>query len=408
MSAAATVTEREDVRAFLVDVGRALHEYGAPSYRLEEWLQLLVRKFGQEGNFFCTPTALFVAFGQQGRQRTSLVRVEPGEVNLKKLVELDLVLNEVWDDKILPTEGSARVAAIRARPDQVPRGISTLCHGLACACAARFFEGGPREILVAGAIGMVIGVLARLMNARTAMARVFEPVAAMLGTFLVFLARSLIGDLSTNIATLASLVVLLPGFSLTLAIKELALRHLASGTARFMGALTSLLAIGFGTAVGTKLGGLLAAPPDEMPGVAPAGTLWVALAVAPVAYTVLFRARFRDLGTIVIACTLAFFGARFGTRFTGGPELGAAFGAFVVAVYCNLYAWVTRLPAVVPMVPGIMLLVPGSLGFRSVGFLLHKDVLTGVDTAFTMEFVAISLVAGLLSANVVVPAKKIL
>ena len=408
MSQPSSLSEREDVRTFLVDVGRALHEYGTPSYRLEEWLTLLVTKFGQEGNFFCTPTALFVAFGPQGRQRTSLVRVEPGEVNLKKLVQLDLVLNEVWDDKISPVEGSAKVAEIRARQSSIPRGISTLCHGLACACAARFFGGGPREILVAGAIGMFIGVLARLMNARASMSRVFEPVAATLGTILVYVARTLVGHIDTSIATLSSLIVLLPGFSLTLAIKELALRHLASGTARFMGALTSLLAIGFGTVLGTQIGERMPQGRAELIGVAPEWTLWLALALAPGAYTVLFRARARDLATIAASCAIAFLGSRFGAQFTGRPEFGAASGAFAVGVYCNLYAWVTRRPAVVPMVPGIMLLVPGSLGFQSVGFLFHDDVKGGIQAAFTMAFVAISLVAGLLCANVVVPAKKIL
>lgn len=408
MTSRPDATGHEDVRSFLVAVGRALHEYGAPSYRLEEWLSLLANKFGLEGNFFCTPTALFVAFGPQGRQHTSLIRVEPGEVNLKKLVQLDLVLNAVWDEAVTPAEGTARVTAIRSGASTIPRGVSTLCHGLACACAARFLGGGPREILVAGFIGMVIGVLARLMSARTSMARVFEPFAAGLGTVLVFSARALIGHIDTSIATLASLIVLLPGFSLTLAIKELALRHLASGTARFMGAVTSLLAIGFGTVVGTQVGERLPEAPRELMGVTPGWTLWAALALAPCAYTVLFRARAKDLATIAVACTIAYFGARFGSELTGRAEFGAAFGAFVVGSYCNLYAWATRLPAVVPMVPGIMLLVPGSLGFKSVGYLFHENVQGGIQAAFTMAFVAISLVAGLLSANVVVPAKKIL
>lgn len=401
-------SEREDVRAFVIDVGRALHEYGAPSYRLEEWLELLVRKFGQEGNFFCTPTALFVAFGPQGRQRTSLVRVEPSEVNLKKLVELDLVLNAVYDGRITPLEGSASIARIRGSRSSVPRGVSMLCHGLACACAARFFGGGPREILVSGAIGMFIGVLARLMSARTSMARVFEPVAAMLGTLLVYVARTLVGHIDTSIAILASLIVLLPGFALTIAIKELALRHLASGTARFMGALTSLLAVGFGTVIGTQIGERLPEARVEIMKAAPEWTLWLALALAPLAYTVLFRARARDLATIAASCTIAFLGSRFGAQWTGRPEFGAAAGAFVVGVYSNLYAWIWARPAVVPMVPGIMLLVPGSLGFKSVAFLFHYDVKDGIQAAFTMAFIAISLVAGLLSANVVVPAKKIL
>jgi uncharacterized membrane protein YjjB (DUF3815 family) len=60
------------------------------------------------------------------------------------------------------------------------------------------------------------------------------------------------------------------------------------------------------------------------------------------------------------------------------------------------------------MVPGILFLVPGSVGFRSFASLLESDVVSGVETAFRMALVAIALVAGLLVANVVVPPRKAL
>jgi uncharacterized membrane protein YjjB (DUF3815 family) len=60
------------------------------------------------------------------------------------------------------------------------------------------------------------------------------------------------------------------------------------------------------------------------------------------------------------------------------------------------------------VVPGLMLLVPGSVGFRSLASLLERDVVAGVDTAFSMLMVAVALVAGLLSANALVPPRKVL
>jgi hypothetical protein len=38
--------------------------------------------------------------------------------------------------------------------------------------------------------------------------------------------------------------------------------------------------------------------------------------------------------------------------------------------------------------------------------LLERDVVTGIDTAFTMLLAAVSLVAGLLIANAVVPPRR--
>ena len=62
--------------------------------------------------------------------------------------------------------------------------------------------------------------------------------------------------------------------------------------------------------------------------------------------------------------------------------------------------------AMVPLVPGLLLLVPGSMGLRSMTSMLERDVVSGIDTAFAMILVSVSLVAGLLMANASVPPRR--
>jgi uncharacterized membrane protein YjjB (DUF3815 family) len=57
-------------------------------------------------------------------------------------------------------------------------------------------------------------------------------------------------------------------------------------------------------------------------------------------------------------------------------------------------------------VPAVLLLVPGSMGFRGVSALLGRDTLSGVGTLFEMFVVAIAIVAGLLVANAVVSPRR--
>jgi uncharacterized membrane protein YjjB (DUF3815 family) len=64
--------------------------------------------------------------------------------------------------------------------------------------------------------------------------------------------------------------------------------------------------------------------------------------------------------------------------------------------------WKKR-PAPVVLVPGILLLVPGSIGYLSMSSLMQRNTIAGVDTAFTMILTAMSLVAGLLIAGVLAP-----
>jgi uncharacterized membrane protein YjjB (DUF3815 family) len=123
--------------------------------------------------------------------------------------------------------------------------------------------------------------------------------------------------------------------------------------------------------------------------------------------SVLFRARPRDWGWIGLTGTLAYVGSRLGSEVLG-TQLGAFVGALTVGLVTNLLARVRNRPAVITLVPAIMVLVPGSIGFRSMESLLARDVLAGVDTAFSMLMVAVALVAGLLFANALVQPRKAL
>ena len=60
------------------------------------------------------------------------------------------------------------------------------------------------------------------------------------------------------------------------------------------------------------------------------------------------------------------------------------------------------------MLPGILMLVPGSLGYRALDAFVRHDTLRGVETAFSLLLVAISLVGGLLTANAVLPPRRVL
>ena len=108
-----------------------------------------------------------------------------------------------------------------------------------------------------------------------------------------------------------------------------------------------------------------------------------------------------------IACAgvLGFLGAKFGGEV--GPELGAFLGAFVVGVCSNLYARALGRPASVPRIPGILMLVPGSIGFQSLTLFLADDVTAGMEAAFSAALVAVSLVGGLLGASVFYPPRKL-
>jgi uncharacterized membrane protein YjjB (DUF3815 family) len=58
------------------------------------------------------------------------------------------------------------------------------------------------------------------------------------------------------------------------------------------------------------------------------------------------------------------------------------------------------------MVPAILMLVPGSVGFRSLNSLLEQNVIAGVQTAFAMVLAATALSAGLLVAASIADGRR--
>ncbi len=395
----------EEARDFVLKLGRGLHAYGYSAHRLEDALAEVCRRLALPGQFFSMPTALFASFGEGQAHQTFQVRVDPGQVDLGRLARLDEVRSQVARGVLSPAEGSARIDAIMAAPAPYGPATTTIACALASAAACCFFGGGVPEVLATTIIGLLIGLPPLVRWRAHAGTGVYETTAAALAGFLSMAAARLFPPLSPYLTTLGGLIILVPGFTLTLAFIELATRNLVAGTARLAGAALTFLAIGFGAAVGARTAERLFGPvPAVTPTPMPGWTLWIALVVAPVAFAILFRADERDVPWVVAGAVAAFFGLHAGSYLLG-PQFAAFLGATVVAAFGNAYNRIASRPTAVTVVPGLLLLVPGSLGFQSLSALLGQQTIPGVEAAFRMIVVAVSLAMGLLTANAVLPAR---
>ena len=390
--------------AFVLELGRALHAYGVAAPRLEEVLGTASRRLGLEGQFFTTPTSVFAGIGPVPNQHTFLLRVEPGGTDLGRLAQTDAVIRQVLDGAITPEAGVQQLAQIRRDPPTYRPAVTVLGFSLASGAAARFLGGGLPEIGVAVVLGALTGALSLRAATRPALDRVFEPVASFTVAFLAAFAAATWGGFSLATATLAGLIVLIPGMTLTTAMSELASRHLSSGTARVSAAAITFLGIGLGVTLGYRVAGLLVG----LPMVAgprlglPSWANLIALVISGLGFTVLLKAERRDAIWIVVAGMVAFFGARLGGQVLG-PELGVFLGALLVGLGSLGFERLTDRPAAIVEVPGLLTLVPGSVGFRSLLSMIDQEVISGVETAFRMVMIAVALVAGLLLAKLAAP-----
>lgn len=391
----------------LLAVGRALLSFGLPAQRLEEALNRLARALHLEVDCYATPTALIVSIGDGTQWRTRVVRSEPGETDLERLSALHGIVGRVERRELSAAEACERVQTVLSRPPRYGVWTGLAAYALASAATAALLGGSWPDLGLAAGLGVLVGAL-RLGAERVPNAgRIAPALAALLASFAGKAAAAWL-PADASILVLSALIVLLPGFTLTVATMELASANVVSGTSRLVGGLATLVQLGFGAALGHRLAAAL--PSAEAIAAAPPAPAWlsfVAYAMAALAFAVLLRAAPRDLPAILASAVTAVLGARLGREWLG-PELGALIGAIFVGLLAHLFARRFDRPVLLLLTPGTLLLVPGSVGFLSVSSMLEADVEGGLTLAFRMLLIATSLAAGVLVASVAVPPRRAL
>lgn len=393
---------------FSLRLARALLGWGQPAHRIEDSLERLADALGFEIDVLATPTGLVVTMSDGKTTRTRVVRAQPGGSDLERLSALHDLVGRVERRELTPGDADARLARILAKP---PRGgplRKIVAFATVSAAGAVLLGGGGMDVPVAAALGAVVGLLDVGASRFATLARLLPALSSLSVSTLASVIVAAGADVRPSVVLLAAIVVLLPGLTVTTSMIELATAHLVSGTSRLMGAVVTFLQLGFGVALGQRLGELM--PEAPVPSAAMPLPWWGDLAAALAAgagLAVLLKIRRDDFGVVFLAVCVALVGSRVG-GWLMGAELGAFVGALAVCATAHAHARLRDRPVAIIMVPGILLLVPGSVGFLSVHSMLESDVETAAVTGFRMLLVAMALAAGTLVATAAVPPRRAL
>ena len=400
-----------DIRLrFLSELAKRLHQYGTTTTRLEASVESLSHKLGLDTQIWSSPTGILLSFRdakhpESSEQRVSeVLRLSPGETNLRRLVDTDEVAEKVFHGRMSVGEGYERLRNIE--PDKLKFKTTIAGFGFAAASVAAVLKSRPTDIVAAAMVGALTGLLFIASKRFAALRPGLEALAAFLSTLLATLASAYIVPLSLQSVTLAAIVVFLPGLTLTTAVSELSSQHLVSGVARLAGALTVLLKLTFGAVAGSEVAQALHVPLRAVrPSASPLWLEGVALLCGALSYTLLLRPHKRHRWLVIGAAVLGYTSARVGSE-SFGPQFGVFFAGVVVAASANLFARIKNKPSALIRTPGILLLVPGSVGFRSLFFVFDGQVMQGINTASSLVVLLTTLVAALLFGDLLVPPRR--
>ncbi|MDQ3617687.1 MAG: threonine/serine exporter family protein [Pseudomonadota bacterium] len=397
---------------FVIELAERLHAYGTTSQRLEGAITAVAHKLRLECEPWSNPTGLILTFSDPLRppgesDTTRVIRLSPGENDLYRLGETDRIAEEVMAGQLDLHQAHAAMSVLDRPPSARAKLMQVFGFGLAAAAVAGLLRLPWLEIGVAAVNGLLIGWLVLLSDSRPRLKEGVDAIAAMVATAVAVLVASYIAPLNQNTVIIASLIVLLPGLALTNAMSELTSQHLVSGTARFAGALTTVLKLAVGTVIAlyvAELVGLQPAVRAWRP--QPDWVEWTALVLAAFAFAVLFRANRGDYPKVMAAAAAGYLISRYAGLALGSPA-GIFLAALVLTAAGNAYARWWKRPGAIIRVPGIIMLVPGSASLRGLLTLIQQqDVDVGQDALLAVLNILLALIAGLLFGNLLLPARR--
>lgn len=399
-----------DKRRFIIKLGKYLHKFGTPAYRLEAHLQAVSHFLGLEGYFLISPTSMtFVLQRNDEQEYNHVARVKPGELDLGSLARTDELVEELVSGKRNLNDALERLDEIANKPAPYGSRLTLLAFGSSAGAFAMLMGTSWNDVFWSALLGfMVYGLVYRAERSKR-MAEMLEPLAAILCAIITCGIAQLDPSINLPVVILSGIIIFIPGLALTLGLAELAARDLISGTARIMDACMQLFKLYFGVIFGMVVGNAIFGEaiyfePETLPTLA----VWSAVPILSMALVIIFKARMKDAPWGVLAGIVAFCSSMLGGLYLG-DSIGIFFGAFAVGVYSNLFARWMKAPASIALLQGIVILVPGSKTYIGLNTLILGESMLNQSHIGTQIFlIFMSLIAGLIFANVAVPPRRTL
>ncbi|KPI44624.1 uncharacterized protein AB675_8375 [Cyphellophora attinorum] len=369
-------------RRYLTKLCRAFMEYGAPTHRLEEYMNYSARALCMNAQFLYMPGAMICTFIDETTYSTDLEMIRTNQgLDFGRLKDAFDVYKMVIHDKTQPAEASRQLDEIANSTRQHSTWFRIFIFGLAAVCVSPFaFSGRPVDFGPIFLMGAVTGFLQLQIVPRSSQfSHVFEVFAAVLTAFV---ARGL-GSIRHNNQSVfcfsalaqSSIALILPGYIVLNAALELQSKNLLSGSVRMVYAIIYTLFLGFGLLIGTVIYGLVDKnattdvtcnvpvywnPTHLNAKLLYTRFIWVPLFACCLA--IINQAKWKQLPMMAFVAT-AGYQANFwvSTRLASNIQVANAIGAFVIGAIANLYSRMFHGLAAAAMLPAIFVMVPSGL-----------------------------------------------
>ena len=393
---------------FIIKLGRALHECGANSERIERHLLNVTGMLGLHACFLVSPTTFTCAFWEDDDidQFIHIERVETAGINLGLLWEIDRLVESIDRGQVDFIEAPELLQGLLLNPPHYSTAGHALSWILTGGAFATILSPNPLNGLTAATISFLLFLIVE----RSSSTPSWRPVTLILAAFVAGASAAALSGIGINppFVILSSIIILMPGLALTVALTEISAGHLVSGSSRLVDATMTMLKLFFGSLSGIALMTFL---PPLGPAVSwewaplPPWRVWPAIGALSVALSIAFNIPKQKIPLGFLAALIAFGSSKFGEH-QFGMYAGMFLGSLSLGLFSNLFARVTRGPGSILMTQGIILLVPGSNVYSILNHWVSGESILPAESAAKALMAFVALITGLLFANALLPARK--
>ena len=186
MVQSASFTEK---RRFIIKLGKALHKFGTPAYRLEAHLQNVATFLGLQANYVITPTALTFVLWESDEQQeyNHMARVKPGELDLGQLARTDELVDELSSGQRTLNEALERLDEIANKPNPYPDFITFLAFGASSGAFAMLMHTTWYDVFWSTLLGFLVYGFVFWAERSRRVAGMLEPLSAIVSGVLAAL-----------------------------------------------------------------------------------------------------------------------------------------------------------------------------------------------------------------------------
>lgn len=361
---------------YIMQLCRALMKFGAPTHRLEEYMQMTAKVLEVDSQYLYLPGCMIMSFDDPSTRTTEvkLVRVAQG-IDLGQLANTHAVYKNVIHDIIGVEEAIQELEGIMKKKPRFNKCIVVFVYGLATATVGPFaFSARPIDLPVIFINGCLLAAMQHIIAPRSVLySNVFEVTGSVLTSFLARAFGSIRhkGEFLFCFSAISqsSIALILPGFLVLCSSLELQSHQIAAGSIRMVYAIIYSLFLGYGITVGTTIYGLIDNNATSETQCSKTGAFknpyvqrFPFVAIMVVWLVIVNQGRFKQIPPMLIIALAGYITNYFCTETLGSnSQVANTVGAFTVGVCGNLYSRLWHGHAATAILPGIFVLVPSAL-----------------------------------------------